>query len=77
MNRIAKEVAKKFPHVLIDTLAYQYTRKAPNTPVPEPNVIVRLCSIECDFAKPLSDPVNAAFDRDLVAWGKLTSRLYM
>ncbi len=47
---------RRFPHVAIDTLAYQYTRKPPEDHRPRPNVVVRLCSIECSFARPLDDP---------------------
>ena len=44
---------------------------------PRPNVIVRLCSIECNFAFPLSAPQNASFGDDIRGWSKLTSRLYV
>jgi len=63
--------------VAVDTLAYQYTRKPPRTLHPRPNVIVRLCSIECNFREPLDDPSNAAFADDIRGWGKLTDRLYI
>ncbi len=77
VNAVAADVGKEFPHVAIDTLAYQYTRKAPKTIKPLPNVIVRLCSIECNFAAPLEDKSNKAFADDLRAWSKLSSRLYI
>ena len=41
VNAIAAAVEPEFPHVAIDTLAYQYTRAAPRVTVPRPNVIVR------------------------------------
>ena len=58
-------------------LAYQYTRPAPNKTKPRPNVIVRLCSIECNFLRPLTDPSNAAFTTDIVNWNKISDRLYI
>ena len=61
----------------MDTLAYQYTRKAPKTLRPRSNVIIRLCSIECNFAKPLTDPSNELFARDIRDWHRLTDRLYI
>lgn len=76
-NYVAGKIGPEFPHVAIDTLAYQYTRKAPKTLKPLPNVIVRLCSIECNFAAPLDDPSNKAFADDLRAWSKLSDRLYI
>jgi hypothetical protein len=76
-NYVADKIGPEFPGVAIDTLAYQYTRKAPKTIKPRSNVIVRLCSIECSFAAPLEDPSNKSFADDLVAWSKLSSRLYI
>jgi len=77
VNAVAREVGKQFPQVAIDTLAYQNTRQPPRHVRPEPNVIVRLCSIECDFARPMTDRANRAFFADLVGWGKLCQRLYV
>lgn len=76
-NYVADQIKDEFPHVAVDTLAYQYTRKAPKTIKPRPNVIVRLCSIECNFAMPLDDPSNKAFADDLRAWSKRSDRLYI
>ncbi|MBQ6019254.1 MAG: DUF4838 domain-containing protein [Clostridia bacterium] len=81
VNRIARAVAAAgYDNVVIDTFAYQYTRKAPTQVKPEPNVCVRLCSIECCFSHPLDDPdcpENAAFMQDLKDWSELSDRLYI
>ncbi|MCC6729124.1 MAG: DUF4838 domain-containing protein [Chthonomonadales bacterium] len=77
VNYIAERIEPEFPHVAVDTLAYQYTRKAPRTIKPRPNVIVRLCSIECNFAAPLEDPSNRAFAQDIRDWSRLSDRLYI
>jgi len=77
VNYIAGKIAPEFPGVAVDTLAYQYTRKPPKTIRPLPNVIVRLCSIECNFREPLDHPSNAAFARDLEGWSRICSRLYI
>lgn len=76
-NDVAAEVHKEFPHVAIDTLAYQYTRKPPKTIKPGRGVIVRLCSVEANFAAPLDDRSNASFANDLRGWSKLSRRLYV
>ncbi|MCW5942377.1 MAG: DUF4838 domain-containing protein [Fimbriimonadaceae bacterium] len=76
-NYVADQIRDEFPEVAVDTLAYQYTRKAPKSLRPRPNVIVRLCSIECDFSKPLTDPANASFAQDIRDWSRLTNRLYV
>ncbi len=77
VNSVADEIVKKYPDFLIETLAYQYTRHAPKLTKPRNNVIVRLCSIECDFAKPLDTPSNSEFYKDIQDWKKLSKRLYV
>ena len=44
---------------------------------PRPNVVVRLCSIECSFSKPLADERNKAFRDDINGWSKICKRLYI
>jgi len=77
VNYIAEKIEPEFPHVAVDTFAYQYTRHPPKTIQARPNVIVRLCSIECNFREPLDHPSNAAFLADLAGWSKLCQRLYV
>ncbi len=77
VNAVAAEIEPEFPQVAIDTLAYQYTRKPPLRTRPRGNVIVRLCSIECSFSRPLSDERNRAFRDDLLGWSKICERLYV
>ena len=81
VNQIADAVAASdHPDVVVDTFAYQYTRKAPVGIVPRENVCVRLCSIECCFAHSLDDSAceeNAAFTQDLRDWAKISNRLYI
>ena len=40
-------------------------------------MIVRLCSIECSFSKPLADERNRAFRDDIVGWSRICDRLYV
>ncbi len=77
VNAVAADIEKEFPHVAISTLAYQYTRKPPKYVKPRHNVIVRLCSIECSFSKPLADERNKKFRDDIVGWSKICNRLYI
>ena len=80
-NRIARAVKDAgYENVAIDTFAYRYTRKAPTKVVPDDNVIVRLCTIECCFAHPIADTtcsLNYDFMTDLTAWGKICNRIYI
>jgi hypothetical protein len=77
VNYVAEKIEKDFPLVAVDTLAYQYTRQPPKTLKPRPNVIVRLCSIECNFREPLEAPANAKFADDIRGWAKICNRLYI
>ncbi len=81
VNRIAREVkAAGYDNVAIDTFAYRYTRKAPSKVVPEDNVIVRLCTIECCFAHALDDASceeNVELMADLSDWSKICDRIYV
>ena len=80
VNRIAEAVEKEFPDKIVETLAYQWTRHPPKTMHPRPNVVVRLCSIECCFSHPLAtcaSPLNQAFRRDIENWAKVAPRLWV
>ena len=77
VNRVAELLAHDFPGLVIDTLAYHYTRKPPLKVRPRHNVIVRLCDGECSFLHPLTHEVNRPFHDDLIAWFKLTDRIFI
>jgi len=88
VNAIAADIAEDYPHIAIDTLAYTYTRSAPKLVKPLPNVIVRLCSIECCFSHPLAENCKESyvmldrkdtktFQQDLADWGKICGRIYI
>jgi hypothetical protein len=78
VNAVAEAIEDESPHIAIDTLAYWYSRKAPKTIIPRPNVIIRLCTIECCFAHPLDTCAeNASFVDDIREWNKITDRLYI
>lgn len=80
VNKVATEIGKYFPDVMIGTFAYMYTRHAPQNIQPSKNVIVRLCNVECCFSHPLNSTtcaVNTDFIEDLYAWSRLTERIYI
>lgn len=77
VNAVAAEIEAEFPNVTIDTLAYQYTRKPPRLTRPRPNVIIRLCSIECSFSQSLNGERNKAFFEDLKGWSNIADRLFI
>jgi len=80
VNQVAEAIESDYPDVFIDTFAYTYTRKPPRTLKARDNVIVRLCSIECDFARPLADPdsdLNRQFQDDIRKWAKIAKHLFI
>jgi len=71
-------VARVFPDKIISTLAYQYTRSAPKDLLPEKNVNIMLCTIECDRGRPIAAVEGGdSFSRDIADWGKLTNNIYL
>ena len=80
VNAIAEEVEKEFPDKIIETLAYQYTRKPPKKTKLRHNVMPCLCTIECDFSRPLPDSryhQNVKFVEEIKAWRAQATRLYV
>lgn len=89
VNQVAEAIEPEFPRIIIDTLAYQYSRPAPKTIRPRHNVCVRLCSIEACFAHPLDscsdqtrkiqrpDGSTTGFIDDLQDWAKVCDRLHI
>lgn len=80
VNQVAEAVEREFPDVWIETLAYQYTRKPPKHIRPRHNVVPRLCTIECDFSRPLDESTyaqNVRFVDDIRGWSAITDKLYV
>ncbi|MBP5256056.1 MAG: DUF4838 domain-containing protein [Clostridia bacterium] len=80
INAIAADIADDYSDVIVDTLAYLYSRKPPKITKPLPNVCIRLCSIECCFSHSLDDPScpeNASFREDIEGWCEICNRLYI
>ncbi|MEM6964528.1 MAG: DUF4838 domain-containing protein [Bacteroidota bacterium] len=74
MIDFVNKIARAFPNKQISTLAYQYTRKAPKNIRPEPNVLITLCSIECDRSAPIEEKCQD-FKDDLISWGKVSDNI--
>lgn len=73
MIRFVNAVAADFPDKMISTLAYQYTRKPCKTK-PAENVLITLCSIECDRSAPIAEECTD-FAADLMGWKQLTENI--
>jgi hypothetical protein len=77
------QVARRFPSKTISTLAYQFTRRAPQ-PVnshiekPDSNVNIMFCSIECGRQEAIATaPAEASFRCDMEDWAALTDNIYV
>ena len=80
VNALAERVERAFPGTLVETLAYQYTRKPPKKTRLRHNVVPCLCTIELDFARPIPEspfPQNRAFMQDIAGWAQQTDQLYV
>ncbi|WP_338359374.1 DUF4838 domain-containing protein [Yeosuana marina] len=73
MIRFVNRIAADFPDKTISTLAYQYTRKPPKTKALD-NVLITLCSIECDRSAPIEDKCTDFAD-DLRGWKEITKNI--
>ena len=87
VNAVAEAIEEEFPDVIVDTLAYEYSRTAPAKTRPRHNVVVRICTIESCLSHPLRlcqerngnyaqtrDGKNGRFgllNKDLADWGKI------
>lgn len=75
---MANQLARQFPGKQISTLAYQFTRSAPTAIVPDSNVNIMFCSIECNRSLPLeADPRSNGFVKDMQDWARLTHNIFM
>ncbi len=80
VNAVAEAVEREFPDAVIETLAYTYTRKAPEKTRPRRNVVPCLCTIECDFSRPIGESrfgQNVSFRSDISAWGRVADAIYL
>ena len=80
VNAVAERIEKVYPDVKVGTLAYWYTRQAPETIRPRHNVQIQLCSIECCTLHAIDDPdcpKNREFCRDMEDWGGICDDIWV
>ena len=79
VNFLADRVNSEFPGKLIKFSAYQFTRKPPKYLRPATNVVINLCAIECDFARPFGQAggfrENLDFESDFATWSRIATRM--
>ncbi|NLC80282.1 MAG: DUF4838 domain-containing protein, partial [Lentisphaerae bacterium] len=79
VNAVAENLEKDYPHVLVRTFAYQYTRRAPKITRPHKNIIIRYCTIEACFQHGLDAPDcernDGVFGRELREWSEICDKI--
>ena len=80
INRLAEEIEPDYPDVLISTLAYNDSFRAPKVTVPRDNVIIRICTnIGCKFHPIIDESCtgNKALGNGIKGWGEVCDRIYI
>lgn len=67
----------EFGNPQVDTFAYGNALNPPTKTVPRDNVVIRICTAECNFAAPLTDPVNLNLANNISEWGKIAKQTTM
>lgn len=80
VNAVAEAIEKDHPDKIIETLAYNWGRKAPKKTKVRHNVMICLCTTECDYSRPISEPGwkgNAECLEAFREWGAICSNIYV
>lgn len=80
VNKIAAEIKKEYPDVLVDTLPYVYSTKPPVKEVLAENVSIRLCLMDTCREHSISDescPYNEKVRNYFRDWAKHCSNIYL
>ena len=65
INAVAMDIAKEYPNIKVETLAYQYTQEPPLHVKPVDHGVIRLCSTGTFQDRPLTDPLNKTFRNEI------------
>lgn len=79
INAVAERLEAEFPHVLVDTLAYQYTITPPKNLRPRHNVVIRLCHLNgpCDSHPLEGCAMNSLYLEQLRGWGRVAPEVFI
>jgi len=75
VNEVADAVAREFPKVQVETLAYSITLDPPKSVFPRKNVLIRFCPSRADNTQPMDSPANASKSAPFKAWRKFGNPL--
>ncbi len=80
INKIADVMAREYPNVAVETLAYNDYEVPPKLTKPAPNVVIRFAPIASDFARRIDDPTSEKNKRvyaNISNWAKICNYLYV
>ncbi len=78
VNKVAEEIEKRHPEVLVSTLAYLETSRPPKTIRPRQNVAIRLCTDRCMWSHPFTPAEDSAVFREaMLGWSKIHNRIHI
>ncbi|MDY0169499.1 MAG: DUF4838 domain-containing protein [Thermoguttaceae bacterium] len=79
MNKVAREIAKEHPEIMIRTFAYVSTERAPKTMRPEPNLLIQWCDLytRSDCYRPITSPFNASRKEQLDGWKAIGANIVL
>ncbi len=80
VNGVAAEIGERHPDILVDTLAYQWTRQPPDDMTMHGNVVVRYAPyVACIYHAYDGCPVNTSQNiyTDLVQWAAMSRRVWV
>lgn len=76
INKIAENVSKDHPEIMISTFAYAFATHPPKGGiVPADNVMIRLCNTVADYYQPIEGNTDESFLKILQEWGRISKHL--
>ena len=75
VNKIAREIGREYPDILVETLAYHRSEFPPKKAVAEPNVGVWFAPIGLDLGHPLNE--QPKFWDNLQGWRRVSKHIYI
>lgn len=78
VNAVADSIAKDYPDVVVDTIAYLDTIQVPKTARPHRNVVIRLCNDSVgSWVHPFTAAEQCNVAQLVSAWGAVHNRIYI
>lgn len=79
VNKVAEDIEREFPDILVETMAYSYYQKPPLHVRPRHNVLIRKASFyHTSWAEPFGEgEQNVIFREHLEAWSEIAHQLFI